>query len=61
MKRYGLVVQEETITEGAADAEAEPTIAEVDSENEDEYDDNILSQANPAISNLGNPRLRQRI
>jgi hypothetical protein len=30
MKHSGLVVQEETITKGAADAEAEPTIAKVD-------------------------------
>ena len=43
MKRSGLVVQEETITEGAADAEAKPTIVEADSENEDEDDDIILS------------------
>jgi hypothetical protein len=53
MKRSGLVVQEETITEGAADVEAEPTIAEADSENEDEYDDNILSPSKPSHIEFG--------
>jgi hypothetical protein len=46
MKHSGLVVQEEAITEGAADAEAEPTITESDSENED--DDSILSPSKPS-------------
>jgi hypothetical protein len=54
-------VQEETIVEGVVDAKAEPTIAKVGSENENKDDDNILSPANPDISNLGNPQLRQRI
>jgi hypothetical protein len=47
MKCSGLVVQEETITEGAADAEAEQIIVKVDSKNEDEDDDNILSPSKP--------------
>ena len=48
MKRSGLVVQEETITEGVADAEAEQTIAEADSKNEDEDDDSILRLSKPS-------------
>jgi hypothetical protein len=42
MLRSGLVVQEGTITEGAADAEAKQIVAKADSENEDEDNDNIL-------------------
>jgi hypothetical protein len=43
MKRFGLFVQDETITECATNAETEHTIAESDSKNDDENDDNILS------------------
>jgi hypothetical protein len=46
-------VQEETITEGAADIEAEQTVAEADSENEDEDGDNILSQSKPSHIEFG--------
>jgi hypothetical protein len=48
MKRSGLVVQEEkesVPTEDIAGAEAEPTTAEADSDNED--DDGILSPSKP--------------
>jgi hypothetical protein len=48
MKRSRLVVQKETITKGAADTKAKQTVAEVDSENEDEDDDNILSPSKPS-------------
>jgi hypothetical protein len=53
MKRSGLVVQEETITKGAADAEAEQTVVEADSENEDEDYDNILSPSKPSHIEFG--------
>jgi uncharacterized protein with von Willebrand factor type A (vWA) domain len=53
MKHSGLVVQEETITEGAADAEAEQTVAEAESENEDEDDNNILSPSKPSHIEFG--------
>ena len=53
MKRSGLVVQEETITEGAADAEAEQTVVEADNENEDEDDDNILCSSKPSHIEFG--------
>jgi hypothetical protein len=53
MKRSGLVVQEETITKGVADAEAKPTITEADSENEDEDDDSILSPSKPSHIEFG--------
>jgi hypothetical protein len=53
MKRPGLVVQEETIAEGVVDAEAEPTIAKADSENESEDDDNILSPSKPSHIEFG--------
>jgi hypothetical protein len=58
IKRSGLVVQEETITEGAADAEAEPTIAEGDSENEDEDDDIILSPSKPSHIEFGKSTIK---
>ena len=48
MKRSGLVVQEETFAEGAADAKAEQTATEVESENESEDDDSILSLSKPS-------------
>jgi hypothetical protein len=53
MKRSGLVVQEETITEGAADAEAEQTVGEADNENEDEDDDNMWPSSPKALSPSG--------
>jgi hypothetical protein len=53
MKRSGLVVQEETITEGATDTEAEQIVAEDDSENEDEDDDSILSLSKPSHIEFG--------
>jgi hypothetical protein len=49
MKRSGLVVQEEkepAPIEDVVDAEAKPTTAEADSENEN-YDDGILSPSKP--------------
>jgi hypothetical protein len=49
MNRSRLVVQEETIAEGAADAEAEQTIAEADSEN----DDSFISLSKPSHIELG--------
>jgi hypothetical protein len=48
MRRSGLVVQEETIAEGIADAEAERTVAEAESENESEDDDIILCPTKPS-------------
>jgi hypothetical protein len=48
MKRFELVVQEETIAEGVADAEAEQTDAEAKSENESKDDDSILSLSKPS-------------
>jgi hypothetical protein len=55
MKRFGLVVQEETklIPTDVVDVEAEPTIAEPSSENEDEDDDNILSPSKPSHIEFG--------
>ena len=41
MRRSGLVVQEETIAKGVTNAEAEQTVAEVESENESDDDDSI--------------------
>jgi hypothetical protein len=51
MKRSGLVVQEETIAEGVADAEAKQTVVEVDSKNED--DDIILCPNKPNLIEFG--------
>jgi hypothetical protein len=56
MKRSRLVVQEETITEGVANVEAEPTIVEVDNENED--DDNILSPSKPSHIEFGKSTIK---
>ena len=53
MRRSGLVVQEETITEGATDTEAEQTVGEADSENEDEDDDNMWPSSPKALSPSG--------
>ena len=53
MRHSGLVVQKETITEGIANAEAEQTMAEVVSENEDEDDDNILCPNKPSHIEFG--------
>ena len=60
MKHFGLVVQEETITEGAADAEAEQTVAEADSKNEDEDDDNILSPSKPSHVEFGKSTVKEK-
>jgi hypothetical protein len=48
MRRFELVVQEDTIVEGVVDADAEPTIAETDSENEDEDDESMLNPNKPS-------------
>lgn len=48
MRHSGLVVQEETITEGVDDAEAKQTTDEAESEKESEDDDNILSPSKPS-------------
>jgi hypothetical protein len=48
MRHSGLVVQEETITEGVVDAEAEQTTDEAESEKESEDDDIILSPSKPS-------------
>jgi uncharacterized protein with von Willebrand factor type A (vWA) domain len=53
MRRSRLVVQEETIVEGVADAEAKQTVAEVDSENKDEDDDIILCSNKPSHIEFG--------
>jgi hypothetical protein len=50
---FGLVVQEETIAEGVANAEAEQTAAEVESENESEDDDSILCPTKPSHIEFG--------
>jgi hypothetical protein len=42
-----------SIAEGVVDAEVEPTIAEADSENEDEDDNNILSSSKPSHIEFG--------
>jgi hypothetical protein len=59
MKLSGLVVQEETVTEGAADVEAEPSIAEADCENEDEDDDIILSPRKPSHIEFGKSTVKE--
>jgi hypothetical protein len=55
-----LVVQEEkepAPTEDVVDAEAKPTIAEADSENEN-YDDGILSPSKPSDIKFGKSRVK---
>jgi hypothetical protein len=47
MRRFGLVVQEETIAEGVTNAEAEQTVAEAESENESGDFDTILCPTKP--------------
>jgi hypothetical protein len=62
MKCFGLVVQEEKESVPAEDvvvAEAEPTTAEADSD--DEKDDGILSPSKPSHIELENPRLKWKI
>jgi hypothetical protein len=53
MRRSGLVVQEEIIAEGVANAETEQTAAEVESENESEEDDSILCPTKPSHIEFG--------
>jgi hypothetical protein len=53
MRRYGLVVQEETIAEGVTNAEAEQTVAEAESENESEDDDSIICPTKPSHIEFG--------
>jgi hypothetical protein len=59
-KRSGLVVQEETelIPTYVVDVEAEPIIAEADSENEDEDDDIILSPSKPSHIEFGKSKVK---
>jgi hypothetical protein len=53
MRRSGLVASEETIAEGASNAEAEQTVAEGESDNESEEDNNILSPTKPSHIEFG--------
>jgi hypothetical protein len=53
MRRSGLVVQEETIVEGTSNAEAEQVVAEVESDNKSEDDDNILCPTMPSHVEFG--------
>jgi hypothetical protein len=55
------MVPDKTIADGVVDAEAEPTIAEADSEIEDEDDDNILSPSKPSHIEYGKSTVRQMI
>jgi hypothetical protein len=48
MRRSGRVMQEETIAEGTSNAEAEQVVAEAESDNESEDDDNILCPTKPS-------------
>jgi hypothetical protein len=62
MKRSGLIVQEEkeaVPTEDVAIAKADPTTAEVDSDNKD--DDGILSPSKPNHIELENLWLKRKI
>jgi hypothetical protein len=59
MTRSGLVVQEETITEGVVDTKAEQIVAETDSKNEDENDDNILSPRKPSHIEFGRSTVKE--
>jgi hypothetical protein len=52
MRRSGLVVPEETTTEGAT-AETEQTVAEDGSDSESEEDNNILSPTKPSHIEFG--------
>jgi hypothetical protein len=56
-----IMVPDKTIADGVVDAEAEPTIAEADSEIEDEDDDNILSPSKPSHIEYGKSTVRQMI
>jgi hypothetical protein len=60
MKCSGLVVQEETIGEGVADAEAQQTAAESKSENESEDDDSILSPSKPSHVEFGKSTIKAK-
>jgi hypothetical protein len=53
MRRSGLVVQEETVVEGATNAQAKQTVAEAESENESEDDDNIICPTKPRHIEFG--------
>jgi hypothetical protein len=48
MRRTGLVVQGGVITEGTSTAEAEQAMTEVESDNESEDGDSILSPTKPS-------------
>jgi hypothetical protein len=53
MRRYGLVVQEETIAEDVTNVEAKQTVVEAESENESEDDDSILCPTKPSHIEFG--------
>jgi hypothetical protein len=53
MRRSGLVVQEGTIAEGTSNVEAQQAMAEVESDNESEEDDSILSPTKPSHIEFG--------
>jgi hypothetical protein len=53
MRRSGLVVQEEAITEGTSNAEAEQALTEVESDKESEEDDSIMCPTKPSHVEFG--------
>jgi hypothetical protein len=53
MRRSGLVVPEEATVEGASNSEAEQVVAEGESDNESEEDNNILSPTKPSHIEFG--------
>ena len=61
MRHSGLVVQEDTIVEGVVDAEAEQTIAETDSKNEDEDDESMLSPNKPSHIEFGKSTVKAEV
>jgi hypothetical protein len=58
MRRSRLVVQEETIAKDVADAEAEQTTVEAESDNESEDDDNILCPNKPSHIEFGKSKVK---
>jgi hypothetical protein len=48
IRRSGLVVQEEAITEGTSNVEAEQAVAKVESDKESEEDDSIMCPTKPS-------------
>jgi hypothetical protein len=48
IRRLGLVVQEEAITEGTSNVEAEQAVAKVESDKESEEDDSIMCPTKPS-------------